>query len=546
MKKLIVQITVLLLFSQPVAVTAQQTVGLFHADTASYGGYTLFAPIGGKVTYLVDGCGREVHRWTSGYNPGLSAYLLEDGSLLRACRIPGLPAPAGGGRVERRDWDNNLIWAYTYAGSNYRQHHDIRMLPSGNVLLLAHETKTKAECIARGRDPLLLTTNGLQMEYIVEVQPTGDSTGTIVWEWHLWDHLIQDFDSTLPGYGVVSDHPELLNINNSTTNAPDWVHTNAVAYNEELDQVIFNSRNQNEFWIIDHNTSTAEAAGHTGGAHGRGGDFLYRWGNPANYGRGTASDQQLWKQHDAHWIETGLPGAGQFMVFNNGDGRPAGDYSTVITFQPPVDASGDYTLAPGAAWGPAAPDWEYTATPPADFYSYYISGAQRLPDGNTHICSGATGRIFEVDSTGGIHWEYVVPLSSGAPITQGDSATFNATFRSYRYGADYPGLAGRDLTPGDPIEIDPLPPPVACEALHTDSYREERVSVFPNPVEDELMIRGTAGSTWQVVNMTGQRLLNGVITSDESVVVMDGLPSGLYMVEVVGGGVRRVFRMVKR
>ena len=67
-----------------------------------------------------------------------------------------------------------------------------------------------------------------------------------------------------------------------------------------------------EFWIIDHGTTTAQAAGHTGGRRGRGGDLLYRWGNPRAYRAGTKADRKLFAQHNAHWIPKGLPGAGIF------------------------------------------------------------------------------------------------------------------------------------------------------------------------------------------------------------------------------------------
>src|SRR5678815_4211721 len=143
-----------------------------------------------------------------------------------------------------------------------------------------------------------------------------------------------------------------------------------------------------EMYVIDHSTTTAEAAGHTGGNSGRGGDLLYRWGNPVAYGAGTEADQQLFGQHDAQWIPAGSPGAGNILIFNNGLDRPAGQFSTIEEITPPVDAQGNYALTPGSAYGPALPSWNYTAAIPTSFSSDHISGTQRLPNGNTLICDG--------------------------------------------------------------------------------------------------------------------------------------------------------------
>ena len=138
-------------------------------------------------------------------------------------------------------------------------------------------------------------------------------TDEIVWEWHAWDHLIQDFDSTKANYGVVADHPELIDVNYFTNNGnPDWMHANAIDYNENLDQVVISNPEFNEIWIIDHSTTTAQAAGSTGGSAGRGGDLIYRWGNPMTYGHGDSTDIQLHYQHNPNWIDDFVPSSGQY------------------------------------------------------------------------------------------------------------------------------------------------------------------------------------------------------------------------------------------
>jgi hypothetical protein len=248
-------------------------------------------------------------------------------------------------------------------------------------------------------------------DHIIEVEPTGPTSGNIVWEWHIWDHLIQDYDSSKTNYGSVADHPELVDINYGELNSliSDWLHSNSIDYNEEFDQILLSVRNFNEIWVIDHSTTTAEAASHTGGYGGKGGDLLYRWGNPETYRAGTTDDEKLFSQHDATWIKSGCPGEGNILIFNNGLNRPDGHYSTVDEITPPVNDNGEYYLEPGSSYGPESLTWSYVGSPPGSFYSAGISGAQRLTDGNTLICNGMAGKFFEVTPNGITIWQYVNP-----------------------------------------------------------------------------------------------------------------------------------------
>jgi hypothetical protein len=431
-------------FFTSVAETQPQTVGLLQNDEGASVGYTLFKRPLHDETYLIDNHGLLVHSWVVG--GGGVVYLLENGNLLRGTR-----------RIFEYEWDGTIVWEYYYGTA----HHDIERLPNGNVLLITQESISHSDAIAAGRDPALLVAD-LRPLHIVEVQKSGPTTGTIVWEWRVWDHLIQDHDPSRPNYGVVADHPELIDLNFAANGFSDWLHTNAIDYNSDLDQIMVSLRNVNELWVIDHSTTTAEAASHAGGNSGMGGDLLYRWGNPRAYDRGGLGDQQLFYQHDTNWIDAGLPGEGQILLFNNGTGRPGGFYSTADEIVPPVDGHA-YSIGtdPGAAYEPDAPLWIYSADPPTSLYSSFYSSAQRLPNGNTLVDSGKDGTFFEVTPDGQTVWKYVNPVISTGPLSQGDvipsaddgPGLDNKVFKCRRYAPDYPGLAGRDLTPMGTIEL---------------------------------------------------------------------------------------------
>lgn len=373
------------------------------AQTA-WKGETLVSPLGNNNTFLVDMNGKTVKTWSCSARPGLIAYLFDDGSILRPCRDSGGSFSGGGagGRLQRYDANGKLTWDYYFSTSSHQQHHDVQPMPNGNILLIAWERKSNQEAVAAGRQSI---TGEMWPTLIAEIKPVGATGGTVVWEWHAWDHLIQDVDSRKPNYGVVADHPELIDINFGKVSRGDWIHANAIDYNEKLDQIVFSSHFLHEFYVIDHSTTTKEAAGHTGGRSGKGGDILYRWGNPQAYGRGTSADQKFFVVHGANWIDGGLPGEGNILAFDNGD-RPGrnNDYSTVVEVVPPVDTKGHYFIAPTKPFGPATPVWSYSDR--SSFYSNHLSGAYRLPNGNTIICEGTSGYLFEVTAAGKKVWDY--------------------------------------------------------------------------------------------------------------------------------------------
>jgi Arylsulfotransferase (ASST) len=421
-----------------------------RSESPAFTGYTLIAPLHSRWTYLIDMQGRVVRAWESRYEAGEGAYLLEDGHLLRAGQLVGeeqlFGGAGGGGRVQEFTWDGDIVWDFKWHNEKQLSHHDIARLPGGNVLLLVWELKTADEAIATGRSPRSVDGPWLA-DSVIEIRPTGKTTGEVVWEWHAWDHLIQDLDPSRVNYGDVAAHPELIDINFGQDHfptpsrdaqpgpedalrqgnlavlrtlgyvgspaakgnrgiVPEWTHVNAVAYDAELDQIMLTVRSFNEFWIIDHSTTTAEAKGHAGGRGGKGGDLLYRWGNPRAYRAGTTDDQRLFAPHHAHWIPRDCPGAGHVLVFNNGVGRSGGPFSSVDELVLPIDARGRYLREPGSAYEPIGPAWSYTAPRTTDFYAALMSGAQRLPNGNTLICDSMRRIIFEVTRFGDVAWAY--------------------------------------------------------------------------------------------------------------------------------------------
>jgi len=401
-----------------------------RAQAEPYNGYTLFSPNNSRNTYLVNMSNTVVHSWNHTRNGGYSSYLLADGHALRTAQVNNATFNAGGaqGAVQEADWNGALVWEFTYSNNQHHAHHDIEPMPNGNLLIIAWELKTAAQARQAGYSRNV----ALWPDHIIEVEPAGTNGGTIIWEWHAWDHLIQDYDATKDNYGVVADHPELFDINMSAGVGPqggDWMHVNGISYNPERDEIVFSSHTLDEVYVIDHSTTTAEAASHAGGNRGKGGDILYRWGKPANYDAPGA--QYFNVVHCAVWIPEGLPGEGHIMVFNNREGQGT---SQIVELNLPYDEMGNYIRAAGSAFGPTIPFWSYTA---AGFYSNHLGGCQRLPNGNTIIAESTSGYLFEVNTAGVVQWSY----ARGGEIA-----------RVLRYAIDFPGVyALNPVSAGDVV-----------------------------------------------------------------------------------------------
>lgn len=484
----------LIVIVMPLGISEAQdrTVGLMLHDERAFEGYTLFSPLFSTKSYLIDNDGQLVHSWEHGQLPGAATYLLPNGNLLHAAAATNSPVNFGGqgGIMKEVDWDGNVVWQFFYSDSLKALHHDMAILPNGNILMIAWELKTVEESIQAGRDSTLLEAGEFWPEEIIEVKPIFPEGGEIVWEWNAWDHLIQDFDDSKDNFGVVEDHPERIDINYGAAPNGDWLHFNSINYNAELDQIIISSPGFNELWIIDHSTSTEEAAGSTGGRYGKGGDLLYRWGNPVTYRANDPNGRQLYFQHDVQWIEPGLPGAGNIMLFNNSVRRGSQTFSNILELDPFMDENGFYPLTAEGLFNFGEIIWRHED--PDNFWSDFASGVQRLPNGNTLIAEAQTGRMFEITSAGEKVWEYINPITNQGALAQGDTLpTFadapwrklNAIFRAYRYAGDYSGLQDKDLTPQGVIEAvgtsSETPDPTI--ALYLDQN-------YPNPFSDATSI----------------------------------------------------------
>ena len=509
---------------------AEQTVGLLLNSAASLNGYTLFAPLGSTTTYLINNCGEKVHTWTSSYKPGQSVYLLENGNLLRTGNtdnsIFGSTGGAGG-IIEMIDWNDNIIWSYTISSTTECQHHDIEYLPNGNILAIVWDSKTNTEAAAAGR-----TSSGttLWSDKIIEIQPDlVNGGGTIVWEWKAWDHLVQEANSSKENYGIVASSPQLINLNYNLAapTASDWLHGNSVDYNAKLDQIVISCHNFSEIWIIDHSTTTSEAASHTGGNQNKGGDLLYRWGNPRAYNKGTTSDQKFFLQHNANWIDDSYQDGGMIMVFNNQAGS---SYSTVDVIETPVNTNGTYTYSE-TAFAPTDFHWTYKAAVPSDFYANNISGASRLSNGNTLICSGTNGTFFEVDYSGNTVWKYVNPVKARGIIEQGVAPSQNLCFRAERYAPDFAGFSGKTLSTNGTIESGSTYNCSLYSAVN-DIKSSNTIKVFPNPAKSKITISSESIlKTISIYNTLGKKIIEISVNSNTSMIDLSNYSTGIYLLK---------------
>jgi hypothetical protein len=475
---------------------------LIQYDPAkAFNGYTLFSPFRGKYSYLIDMHGNVVHMWPYPDNFSMPdtesiekhARLLEDGNLLRGVIDRAGKGDRSGAIYQLVNWDGEVVWQHHEERPGYSPHHDFRMiwnpkLQQKTLLYAASRDISHEDAIALGVDPSLREDYTSRPDGLVEV----DMQGNVIWEWNVSDHLVQDINPELSTYGVIAEHPGKMDPNFSRGVGGDWIHINGFDYNEMLDQIVISNSVYSELQIIDHGATFV--AGDTEKsielAASDAGDFIYRWGNPcafdagdcpAKVGEGQSSTnghQQVFFIHDPQWIREkevtpmagNLPGAGNLMVFDNGVRRPGRVYSSVLEINPYDGDMEKGVYVEQMAAGYDTPSgrgvepnqniskqivWRFKSALPNAFFSDYISGAQRLPNGNTLINSGGHGHFFEVTPDNEVVWEYISPVGDRTGDEYGiykimrDEVGdhFNSVFRIARYASDYAGLEGRELIP---------------------------------------------------------------------------------------------------
>lgn len=493
MKSFISTLTLVSLVFLTATLSAQNTVGLLnYQPEKSQEGYNLFFPHNQSTTFLMDNCGNIVHTWTlaEDLRPGNSVYLLENGHLIRCSRPNNITndaiwAGGGGQYVDVVDWNNEILHRFELNDSIFRLHHDVAPMPNGNILMIAWEKKNYEQAIAAGRNPALLPNEEVWSETILEWSPSLDS---IVWKWEVWDHLVQNFDPTKDNFGTVNGNYSKIDINYDEHDGhPDWLHINAIHYNPVLDQIALSVPYFNEVWIIDHSTTTDEAKTSQGGAFGKGGDLLYRWGNPKTYLKDIETTQELFFEHDVHWLNPNAQPEdadfGKILLFNNKYNQ---NFSVGTLFQSPINwAEKTYIFGQGPAFLPEGP--EKTIQHPEDSpkdASDGLSSIQLLDNGNWLIFFGRWGYGVELTPDNEIVWEYVVPLKAGQAVTQGTqlASNNNLTFRMTRLPLDYPAFQDKELNDGTPLEINPNN--LFC--LNTDVDQPQLPAykgfeIYPNP-----------------------------------------------------------------
>ena len=521
-----------------------------------WNGLTLYSNMGSSSVYLIDTNSTNIKVWsfTGNGGTGYSTHMMPGGEIWRSVQNTGNVLTGGGmtGRIQKWDYAGTKLWDYTYSSSTYCLHHDHCPLPNGNVLVISYDVKTATDVVNAGG------TNSITVwsEKILELKPIGTNSAQIVWQWNVWDHLVQNVNSMAANYQTsIVNHPELLNINYQTQK--DWMHMNGIDYNPILDQIIISSHNLNEWYVIDHSTTTAEAASHSGGNAGKGGDFLYRWGNPLAYQ--AAGTKILDVTHDCHWIKEGVPNAG-YMVGVNNKGS-TGPKTTIDQISPPR-SNYNYTISLGNAYTPSTFNLRHTSTG----YTSNMGSSNQFPNGNQMVCLATVGSIYEIDAANNVLWSKSTGgscpqahrytqcyVSNAAPAQPSISVSGNdlvsttgVTYQWYVDGNLIPGAVSQTITPTqNGIYVVRITDANGCVYAYSSGYtyalitglKENQIAknlnIYPNPTNGKLTI-----DDWYIkaggYKVTITDALGNVVLSElnNNTIDLSSFESGIYFVSV--------------
>jgi len=469
--------------------------------------FKLFSTIYCGRIFLVDKYGSLVREWTPFAPSAKSVFLTEDdGSLVHMPALPAVDKEAEDAfpgdlyddcaqGITITSWEDEETFSCNLYSKGERGttpfclHHDLMQLPNKNFLSLMWRKMDKDACVAKGLDPEGAHFQELDScwdDGVVEIKTSGTDKCEVVWEWWMSDHTAQDINPNQGAYvESVHEHPELIDANyiyNVFNLQPQFGHFNTAKYNEKLDQIVISSYTHSEVYIIDHGITTEEAAGHTAGRYGKGGDLLFRWGNPNTYGRdlsikepmedelengnklysGPTDHQKIFALHNAQWVPEGHPGAGNLLLYNNGIMRNL-EHGSNFTWEStvsskfgvgsvdevglPVDEEGRYSMDFfGPDKGFFGPEDHATRILQDGLFSLSFGGAQRLKNGNTvmtfpgNVDYDVGFKIVEVTPDGEVVSNFEDPWTQ--------FGWYQMVYRSELYEADFPGFDGKDLTPG--------------------------------------------------------------------------------------------------
>ena len=374
--------------------TPEGTVQVFDQDKID-DGYILVNNAAANRAYLMDKEARLLYEWNLTNNIGNDVFLLPNGKLLASLEVadPLIKLGGQGGQLQFVAPDGTVEWDFDYSSLDGETHHDAELLPNGNVLAMVWQRTSSEIAIQAG----FMLDEDVFPESIIEVNPT---TNEIVWEWRAWDHLIQDHDVTKDNFGIVSDNPDRIDINyvvkagSSADIKGDIMHANGIAYDEINDVILLSVNFFSEVWVIDHSTTTEEASSDSGGNYGKGGNLVYRFGNPEAYNN-PEGNRIFYNNHFPNLLKG--DNQGKLLVFSNGNGI---GQSTVFELELPLN----YDLQANTN-NELKVSWSFTDP---DLFSPKVSGAVPLPNGNILVTEGDFG-YWEITRDKEVVWKFNAP-----------------------------------------------------------------------------------------------------------------------------------------